>query len=246
EVSMNHRAVGELRVERRDQDAPFPGHDRLPAVLGQNLDARAPPPDPGRPDEDHLEGGRASVELHHPGGLERLALPAVGVALDGDVDEPQRELSGAFDLARQDDKPRTRAEDRPAAPPKLLERGREVPRVHELEQGRGLAPGDDEPVDLVQLGGLAHLDRLDAALLERAGVQREVALERKHSDAHARFVHRLRLVYGFGSPAIYRLALPAGFGSPYIHRLALPAAFARPSFTQSPLPLPLRSPPPPL
>src|SRR5262245_62425885 len=101
-------------MKRRDQDTPFSGHDRLASVLGQNLDAGAHPTDPRRPDEDHLERGRAfPVELHRSGRLERLALAAVSVALDGDVDEPERELLRALYFACQDDEPRARPEDRP-------------------------------------------------------------------------------------------------------------------------------------
>src|SRR5258705_2116265 len=131
---MTRRAVGELRMERRDQDAPLPGHDGLAAVLGQNLDARTHPPDPGRADEDHFERDRAPVELRHSGSLERLALAAVGVALDGHLDEPERELPGALDLAREDDEPGARSEDPSAAAVQLLEGGREGPGLDELER----------------------------------------------------------------------------------------------------------------
>src|SRR5437867_1944792 len=183
---MDRRVVGELRVERCDQNPALPGHDRLAPVFGQHLDARPQPADPGRPDEDHLERNRTRVEPRHPGRLERLALPAVGVALDGDVDEPERELRRALDLSRQDDETRAGAEDRLAGAVELLDGGHEVPRLHELQQGRRLAPGDDEPLDVVELGRLSHLDRLDAAFLQRFGVEREVALEGEDPDPHRR------------------------------------------------------------
>src|SRR5204862_5100772 len=137
-----------------------------------------------RPDEEHLDARVDAVEPRHPRGLERLALAPVRVALDGDVNEPERELPRALDLARQDDEPRAGAEERLAGAMELLDRRHEVPRVDELEQGRGLAPGDDQPVDGVELGGLAHLHRLDAALLQRLRVQPEVALEGENADPH--------------------------------------------------------------
>src|SRR5439155_19726575 len=75
-------------------------------------------------------------------------------------------------------------EDRLAGAVELLDGGHEVPRLHELQQGRRLAPGDDEPLDVVELGRLSHLDRLDAAFLQRFGVEREVALEGEDPDPH--------------------------------------------------------------
>jgi len=43
----------------------------------------------------------------------------------------------------------------------LLQRGHEIPRIDELEQGRGLTTGHDESIDPVELDRLADLDRLD-------------------------------------------------------------------------------------
>src|SRR5262249_8847961 len=166
-------------------------------------------------DEHHLQPHRIRVEMRRSGRLERVALAAVGVALDRDVDQPERELFGALDLPRQEDEPRTRSEDRLASAVKLLERRHEAPAVHELEQGRGLTTGHDEPIDLVELDRLAHLDRFDPALLQRAGVEREVALEGEHAD-------------------------PQAGGSRFVHRLASPTAAARPA----PPPLWLLLPPP--
>src|SRR6267142_1922178 len=181
---MDRRAVRGLGVKRGDQHTTLPGHDGLAAVLGQHLDTRTHASDPGRPDEHHLELNRILVEPHGAGRLERLALPAVGVSLDGDVDQPERELLGALDLARQDDETRARAEDRLTRAVELLQRGHEIPRIHELEQGRGLTTRHDEPIDPVELARLADLDRLDPALLERPGVKREVTLEGEHADPH--------------------------------------------------------------
>src|SRR5207249_6617552 len=177
----------------------------LAAVLGQHLGARPYPLDAGRPDEDHLELTRIRAELRRSGGLERLSLAAVGVAHDGDVDEPERELLGALDLSRQQDEARARSKDRLAGAVELFERRHEVPRVDELEQGRGLTTWHDEPIDLAELDRLARLDRLDAALLERPSVEREVTLEGEHADPHR-----------VGSPRSD-------------HRLASPAAAARPT-----------------
>src|SRR5262249_43376434 len=132
----------------------------------------------------HLERHGLRVQVRRPGRLERFALSAVRVALDGDVDQSERELPGALDLSRQEDEPRARAEDRLAGAVEFLERGHEAPGVRELEQGRGLTTRHDEPVDLVELLRLAHLDRFDPTFLQRAGVEREVALEGEYADSH--------------------------------------------------------------
>src|SRR5204862_7729162 len=133
---------------------------------------------------EHLDARVPAVEPRNTRGLERFALAPVRVALDADADEPERELPRALDLARQDDEPRARPEERFAGAVELLDRGDEVPRLDELEQGRGLAPRDDQSLDGVELGGLAHLRRLDAALLQRLRVQPEVALEGENADPH--------------------------------------------------------------
>src|SRR5207244_1131958 len=156
----------------------------VPVPLIQPLDTRTHPPVPRLPDEHHLELNRTRVEPHRAGRLERLALASVGVSLDGDVDQPERELPGALDLAGHDDEAGARSEDRLTRAVELLQRGHEIPRVHELEQGRGLTTRHDEPIDPVELDRLAYLDRLDAAFLERPGVKREVALEGEHTDPH--------------------------------------------------------------
>ena len=85
-------------MKRGDQHPILTGHDRLAAMLGQHLDAGSHPPDPGCSNEKHLERNRLAVELRRPVRLERFALAAVGIALDGDVDEPERELLRALDL----------------------------------------------------------------------------------------------------------------------------------------------------
>src|SRR5207237_9043493 len=117
-------------------------------------------------------------------------LATVGVAHDADVDEVKRELPGIVDVAREQNQSRTRAEDGPPLGVELLQRGNEAPGLHQLEQRRALAAGDDETIDVRELRGLAHFDRLDffrpahAAARERLGMPVEVALEREDADLH--------------------------------------------------------------
>src|SRR5439155_18646182 len=165
-------------------DASVLRHDRLVAVTCQRLDAGADPADARRPDEDHLHRRGVAVEHRAALRLERLALAAVGVALDADVDEAERELSGILHVAREENEPGAGAEERPTLRMEFLERDDKPPLVHELEQRGALTAGDDEAVDTRQLLGLADLDSLDATPRERFGVPVEVALEREHADPH--------------------------------------------------------------
>src|SRR5216117_2939616 len=184
EVLVHGGVVGELRVEGGHQDAALPRHHRLVAVGGERLDAGADAPDARGADEDHLDRRGAALEGRATARLEGLALPAVRVALDPDVDEAERELRGALHLPRQENQPGAGAEDRPPLGVELLERRHEPPLVHEFEQRRALAPGNDEAVDVRELLGLADFARLDAAPPQRLGVEVEVALQREDADFH--------------------------------------------------------------
>src|SRR5262249_34529007 len=53
----------------------------------------------------------------------------------------------------------------------------------QLADGRALAAGDDERVDVVELLGTAHVDRVRADALEDAQMLGEVALETEDADA---------------------------------------------------------------
>src|SRR5262249_23226549 len=144
----------------------------------------ADPADARGADEHHLDRGDHAVEHGLATSLERLALAAVRVALHVHVDEAQRELPGIVDLAGEEDEPRAGAEGRLALGVELLGGGPQAPPVHQLEQGGALAAGDDEPVDVRQLLGLADLDGLDVTVLQRRDVEREVALQGEDADPH--------------------------------------------------------------
>ena len=99
---MEPRVVGELRVERGDEEPPLAREHRVPVVLGQHLDAGADLVDPRRADEHGLDRLAArELEL----GLERRHLPAERVPADLDVDQAEV-------VAVEDDHPGARPEDR--------------------------------------------------------------------------------------------------------------------------------------
>src|SRR5262249_20338330 len=114
----------QLGVERAGQDGPLLDQDRLAVVPRQDRDAGARAADAGRADQDQVDGGRAPRAGLRPdpverrarldlalAGLERLVLPAVGVALDIDVDQPQRPLRWSGDVRGEEDGARAGPED---------------------------------------------------------------------------------------------------------------------------------------
>src|SRR5438034_11512990 len=89
EVPMHGRIVGQLGMKRGDENAALAGHHAFPAVDDEGGDGLPHSPDAGGPDEDHLERLEARAEVGLPFRLEALLLPAIGIALGGDVDETQ-------------------------------------------------------------------------------------------------------------------------------------------------------------
>src|SRR2546427_7816425 len=81
------RVVGQLRVERGDEEATLARKDRVPVDRGEDLDVRPDIRDPRRADEDrvHRLGLAFDVELR----LEARDLTPEGVPHDLDVDEPE-------------------------------------------------------------------------------------------------------------------------------------------------------------
>src|SRR2546423_8647534 len=140
--------VGELRVERRDENASRAREHRPAFVHGQHLDLRPRLLDPRRADEDAVQRLVLAGEVEV--GLEALDLAPVGVPTHRDVDEPEV-------VAPEQDHPRTGAEDRRLEAPERLV---EAVEPRELEDRRRLAARDDEPVEPVQLLRLPDLDDL--------------------------------------------------------------------------------------
>src|SRR5437773_8805126 len=79
---VNACVVGQLRVERRDEDPAVPREDGMAVDLGEDLDVRPCVLDPWRPDE-HRAQRLASANLEI--GLERVHLPAERIPRDADV-----------------------------------------------------------------------------------------------------------------------------------------------------------------
>src|SRR5918994_645408 len=84
---VHSRVIRQLRVERREQEAPVANEHRLAVVLREYLDAGADLAHARRADEDAVQRLRLPRKLD--AGLEARHLPPVCVAVDEQVDEPQ-------------------------------------------------------------------------------------------------------------------------------------------------------------
>src|SRR5262245_2171459 len=164
--------VRELGMEGSDEEAALPEQNGLAVELGQHLDVAADVRHAGRTDEDASKRRvLGQVEI----GLEAEHLAPVRVARDLDVDEPEV-------VAIEHDQARARAEHRLLeAPDRLLQ----AVEPHQAHERCRLAAGNDEPVQPLELLGLAHLDRLRTEPAQHRRVLAEVPLEGEDADLHA-------------------------------------------------------------
>src|SRR5262245_21609648 len=81
------RVVGELRVERGDEEASLAREHRVPFDLGQHLHVRAGVLDPWRADEDGAQ--RLVLAGDVEVGLERGDLAPEGISPHADVDQTE-------------------------------------------------------------------------------------------------------------------------------------------------------------
>src|SRR5262245_43881324 len=173
EELVDARVVRKLGVERSDEEASLPEEHGLAVELGQDFRVVPGRGDPRRADEDASQ--RLALAGQVEVGLEAMHLAAVGVPGNLDVDEAEM-------VAPEHDQARAGAEDR------LLEAADRLfkpVKAHQAQEGRGLAAGDDEPVEALELLGLAHLDRVRAEAPQHGRVLTEVPLESQDADPHA-------------------------------------------------------------
>ena len=126
---------------------------------------------------------RAAHPFHVEIRFERIDLTPEGVALYGNVHHRGERVWMPRHVFREEDRARAGAPHRhPLAHALTQLRDDLVPR-RELADRRALAAGDDERVDVVELLGSAHIDRVRADAAQRAQVFGEVALETEDADA---------------------------------------------------------------
>ena len=135
--------------------------------------------DAGGADEDHFE--RAAGELRFAGLDGGVDLAAVGVALDGGVEDAEALLRRVRDFGGEQDASGAGAEGGLGAD-EVLEGGEEAVALEKFEEGGGFAAGDDEAVDCGELLGFADEDGLGAGFAQGLGVGVVVALEGEDAD----------------------------------------------------------------
>src|SRR4051794_24060976 len=169
--------VGQLRMERGNEQPPLAREHRVTVDLGQHLDVRADVLEPWSADEHRTQRlvAVADVEIR----LEARDLAPERVAPHAEVAE--REV-----VAVEDNHPGARPEDRLREIPERLV---EPVEPHQPHERRGLAAGDDEPVESLDLLGLANLDDVRAQPAQHRRVLAEVSLDGEDADrrtiAHA-------------------------------------------------------------
>jgi hypothetical protein len=166
------RVVRKLGMEGSDQEAALPEEHGLPVELREDIHAGAGGDHARCADEDAAQGSVLAGQVEV--GLEAEDLPAVRIARDLDVDEPEV-------VAVEHDQAGARAENR------LLEasdRFLEAVEAHQAHERRRLAPRDDEPVEPRELLRLAHLDRLRTEPSQHRRVLAEVPLQGQNTDLH--------------------------------------------------------------
>ena len=159
---MHARVVGQLRMERRDEEAPVAQQHRLAVQLGEHLDVRPELGDPRRADEDPAQ--RLVLAVERQVGLEARDLAAVGVPVDRQVDQAEVRPGRAGS---------SRAVPN-IGPVKRPHRLVDAVEPHQAHDRRRLAAGDDQPVEPFELLGLAHLDDLGAEARSTAACSRKL------------------------------------------------------------------------
>src|SRR5207248_9419018 len=115
--------------------------------------------------------------------LERVELPAKGVALHGDVHHSGDRMGMAGNIFREEDRAGTRAPHRHAVGHALAQLGDDLVALGELADRRARAPRDDERGDVIKLRWTAHVYPFGSDPLEGAQVLGEIALEAEDADA---------------------------------------------------------------
>ena len=184
---MDAGIVRKFRMKRGGH-APSLAHGYgIVALGGDYFYAFADVFDFGGADEDHFYG--RSAEKAFADGAVNLA--SVGVAADADVEGAQARLLGILDFGREKNRAGAGSESRLGVN-EVLE-SRESLFAEKFEEGAGLAAGDDEAIDGIELVWLFDEDDFGAEFFETSAVGVEIALQGQDSDFHGRC-----WAFGFG------------------------------------------------
>lgn len=142
---MDSGVVAEFGMEGSSEDVALTDENREAVAGSEGFDGGAGAGDARCANEDHLEG--TAFELCGGGEDGGVDLASVGVALDGDVEDCEGFLRGAFYVFCQEDRTGTGAEGG-CGFDKGLQGVEEASALEEFEEGGGLAAGDDETVEI--------------------------------------------------------------------------------------------------
>ena len=112
-------------------------------------------------------------------------LASVAVAQDRNVEQVERVLRGAVDLARQQNCSGASAEERAAVGGELLERREQAFLLHYLQMRGALASRENYAGEAGEVLRLADVGVRGAEAIERRGVGLVVSLDGDDSDFHA-------------------------------------------------------------
>ena len=145
------RVVGQLRMERGDEEAPLAREHRMAVDLGQHLDVRADLLDPRRADED---GAQRLALARERRGRSRTTRPAARTRSGARATSTRPRWSRSSTIIP--------AQVPKTGPAKRAHRLVEAVEAHQARERRRLAARDHEAVEAVELLGLAHLDDVGA------------------------------------------------------------------------------------
>lgn len=200
---MDAAVLGELGVEGGCEDAAGPNEHRIVVTAGKDLDARPEARDSRRADEDHLHGAAGK----NSGGVEDdgVVLAAVGVALDCDVEHAEAALGRVCHFFGQENAASAGAEDGFQAD-EVIEGVVEAGALEMLEEGGGLAAGQDEAVKRGELLRLADKMCGGAELGQALRVNVKSALQGEDADLYTVLggviAHQLRVAAWFWVPKV--------------------------------------------
>src|SRR5882762_4940175 len=171
EVMVNAVIVAQFRMERRRQRLALSYQHRIFSLRRDHFHALA-----------HAFNLRSADEYHFDGIAEKSAfadgavdLASVCVAAHGDVERAQAGLLRILYLCGQQDASRARAKGR-LREHEIFQLCESV-FTEQLEKCSGLAAGDYQAVDLIQLLGLFYENNFGAEFFQTAAVRVEVSLQ---------------------------------------------------------------------
>ena len=181
---MDAAISGELRVEGSGEDVSLTNEDREGVAGGEDFHFGPGEDDARGADKDGFErnglgSGRERGVKGEDGGV---ALIAVGVALDDDVEDGEALLGGVADLTGEEDGAGAGAEDwLPGG--EGLELFQQAAAVEELEHGGGFAAGHDEAVEVLEAFGVSNQRWDGSGFVKRGGVPFKITLNGEDPNA---------------------------------------------------------------